>query len=1576
MNKQEQILFEELIKDREESSRAIKKKSMRGVEETVVQKYSEKAHFIHELLQNADDCNATEVHFELGKNGLRFWHNGNVQFSIISPTLENDENYKGPNGHINAIVAIGNSSKGSSTEYKIGKFGVGFKAVFQYTSTPYIYDDNFSFYIKDLIVPVLLDEDNPQRKKGETLFFFPFNNPNISPEKAYDEIAYKLQNLQYPLLFLNHIENLYWSIGDSNGKYSQLKESLSEVDVDVKKVKQVFNSSVLGTSHIQRLILFTEKEPEKNLDYCVGFFLNDRSDKIVAKSMPVYCFFPTAKDSGLNFIVHAPFSLIDNREGLSENDWNDKLRLRLAKLAASSLTTLCELNLVGDDLFDVIPYKSMRFLFNYDFYEEFEKVLKTQSVIPCQGGGYVSAEHAYWPSSTTVTEFLPLEQLRSLVDDEEARWVFVKNNYKALNQNNKELAEYLNRIIKDDEGNWLSVDGHYIKVKHRLDESAIFTLFRKSFIESQPTEWLHLFYRYLLNVESSRKDVKTKPIFLNKDSKAVAAFRYDSSSRKYENILFVDTVEGSTMPTLLPKLLENETTREFVKEFGIGKPNMRDEIYNDIIPMYKGDADFDRIQHFRRFYEYFKVCPNEDKNSYLDLIRSVEFINAVDITDGGWPNGEPYFCRPNEVYFPTDELLEYFSNSEESVFFLSEDKLQGIYEEEGKENVDKFLLELGVKKHLRVTEKGWFFCREKAYRDEIKEKNYITSSSRYITDYSFPMLEEKMSLMTKKSSLEIWNSLLCVMEENNGSCFEGKHGKYDRFTSSLMWMLTNYQWLYSKDGNVCTPGQVTVDDLDNQYNTSNPYAVALGVKIKLKTERVTVDDVVNEALKFLSDEEIIRVLREATSRKQYGKIGESKEDCRLDREYEMKRETIGDREDNDDFQEEKPDEEDKEQGILFDYDPVKIEKQIRDKLEVEIKLKGNRKELIEAINTCKRYSYEWFLNYIALMGTYSEKLSPDNRATMSFSSIEAEKDSDRFFLLDGANKFIPEGISESDGSTIRLWYNGDNVSDKINIEGVSRLGQKLQILTKTALPKPIIDKLPIVTRVEFQYTPVIDLVNRLLRAFQDKGNIDPWSDIKESLPSIQYIYGPPGTGKTWTIGQTIEEITLGNKAGVLVLTPTNTAADEVCKKLLEGDRHISSVRLSGVTSRELEEKGVFYTDNLTVSEVERVPVVASTIHRLPYFELGGDEERNSCRLFQYPWDYVIFDESSMIGLHYIVFAIMSIFKSNKDVKFIVAGDPMQIPPIVEINDDELENFEVQDENIYKMMGVSSFDNTECEIRFIDSINNLDIQRRSVPAIGQLYSDLSYSSLLKHFRTEDSQKELPTVFKSIMKTAVTFVDMPLVKTVDSFRVFKLHGSSYHFYSAIMVMEFLKQFDIENGKEKNQEWSIGLISPYKAQAVLMDKLVSSYGFSSRIKIVSDTVHGFQGGECDIVIFVCNPNGYGMMKQNNKLKDKCLLFKQYIYNVAISRARDYLVVIHPFSWIQYNPFINRIINSYAKHNGSCEYLPYKELEYKLFREMSYVRDHSYVTSHDSVNIYNAILGKNYILKYSSDTLDVQVS
>lgn len=519
------------------------------------------------------------------------------------------------------------------------------------------------------------------------------------------------------------------------------------------------------------------------------------------------------------------------------------------------------------------------------------------------------------------------------------------------------------------------------------------------------------------------------------------------------------------------------------------------------------------------------------------------------------------------------------------------------------------------------------------------------------------------------------------------------------------------------------------------------------------------------------------------------------------------------------------------------------------------------------------------------------------------------------------------------------------------------------IYCRTPLSGNTLSRLSKIFKVEINFTPIIDLLDRLERAFNNRNYIDAWENIEEAIPSLNYIYGPPGTGKTTTVCNNINETLISDSMSkVLVLTPTNKAADVVCKKLKEINPDIIAVRLSHPTDPALEVYQI-YRDTLAHDEIKRIDVVASTIHRLPYFDI-----HETGLLFQCDWDYVVFDESSMTGLHYITFAIMALFKTNPNTKFIVAGDPKQIPPVVEIDEKELENFDFQDENIYKMMNLESFNPEKQLIRDIDSIINLTTQYRSVPSIGQLFSELSYSSLLEHDRARNRTgvKPLPKVIRNIITSNVTFVDIPLNQDNTIYRVNKLFYSSYHTYCAILVSEIIRYFDKTN---KEEQWTIGLIAPYKAQAVLFSKLITSFGLTEKIKVISDTVHGFQGDECDIVFFVCNPNNYFF---SNHVK--ALLSKEYIYNVAISRAKDYLIVLHPFSAIPNNNFINKIGHSYKNNFGNTKILNAHDIENILFNDRNYIEKNSYVSGHENVNVFG-LTEMKYIIKADDTAIDIQL-
>ena len=113
MNKQEETYFAALSKDRSEIADVLERRAVRGYKDSVVEKYSDQAHFIYELLQNADDACATRARFILEENRLIFAHNGSRHFSVSNPANEDVDSENKTLGDINAITSIANLKFGA-----------------------------------------------------------------------------------------------------------------------------------------------------------------------------------------------------------------------------------------------------------------------------------------------------------------------------------------------------------------------------------------------------------------------------------------------------------------------------------------------------------------------------------------------------------------------------------------------------------------------------------------------------------------------------------------------------------------------------------------------------------------------------------------------------------------------------------------------------------------------------------------------------------------------------------------------------------------------------------------------------------------------------------------------------------------------------------------------------------------------------------------------------------------------------------------------------------------------------------------------------------------------------------------------------------------------------------------------------------------------------------------------------------------------------------------------------------------------------------------------------------------------
>ena len=422
-------LFDALHQSRTEDFKTFNKKSYRGVWSSIIDKYPESAHFIYELLQNADDAEATEVHIILKKDRILFKHNGSKHFDITTDDAE-------PIGDINSITGIGDSSK-VDTQNKIGKFGVGFKAVFQYTETPEIYDDVFKFKIENFIIPTLLPHDHPERREGETLFVFPFKNE----VKSYQEILRRLDKLQNPILFLHHIQRIKWRVDRNKDilgtEIGYSKEIIDKKEFDdgvllerYKLIEPLKNNEIFLFS--KDVNITDEKGVKTTHVINVGFYYDAVNKRLITENKQnIYCFFPTKETFQTCFVSHAPFLLTDNRQNLKPDEkLNRNLIGLLAELAAKAVVYLRDYDtglgqlLINENLTEIIPNYTKNYwqefdpLFELPIKEAFEEILKKERLLLSRNGKYLSIKEAYKGSPRELVDLLNQKQLADLLKEE------------------------------------------------------------------------------------------------------------------------------------------------------------------------------------------------------------------------------------------------------------------------------------------------------------------------------------------------------------------------------------------------------------------------------------------------------------------------------------------------------------------------------------------------------------------------------------------------------------------------------------------------------------------------------------------------------------------------------------------------------------------------------------------------------------------------------------------------------------------------------------------------------------------------------------------------------------------------------------------------------------------------------------------------------------------------------------------------------------------------------------------------------------------------------------------------------
>ena len=1646
MNEQEKSWFKALQERRTKLADALDDPAASGVINSVVEKYSDQAHFVYELLQNADDAGATLARFTLEQSRLIFSHNGSRHFTLTDPAKEGEEAV----GDINAITSIGNSSKGSETQ-KIGKFGVGFKAVSRYTTTPHVYDRDFRFKVERLLVPVLLDEDFPGRKPNDTLFVFPFDRPERNAAEACENILKKLRNLSFPLLFLSHLKRIEFKFNGTGGLYG-IERGCRHQFEDVTAEQVCLTQNDGKEDKKERLWLFS-KESQDEYKCSVGFFLDEQEELTPVTNLPAFCFFPTKETTGLNFIIHAPFLLTDSREGIRADDQHNRDMVEnLAGLAADAIFYLKEIGeetsqrLIDDRILDIIPYDPNDFSDIDDrsrisflpFHDSIRELFEQKEIIPTRDG-YTTAANAYWASVQKLTDLFSDQQLGAICENEDAHWAFTSLGRDATQGALHEYIDSLVHTFVDEDAIIKGRTGEpfYDRARGAWRSHKKVKGITPQFIEAQDFSWLHEFYAWLHESKPRTDAARNKPIFLNQKGEVVSAVDETEQPTLFLPSKEMDENVGD-YNFIHPSLLENEKTRDFIQSIGIKEPSLWGYIYNIVLRQYRDDdgKDLDTDRHFKLF---FKLYCEGTKQEADDLIRNIK--NCAFLTYYDENKQQTYHDTASKLYLPTPELRKWFETKPDTRFLDFDEYLKAAGKEK-EEQLRSFFLSLGVNDEVVIVTVP--IDRHSSQREDLPNP-YSTRPTEWeesILDGCQEIVENIVATQDKKKSFLVWENLLYVFSQRYcikpiiGECkYFYYHDKVQYFASSNEVLLKQSAWLVNSDGKFVSPSQLTRQSLSGEYDTStdaaNKLLDFLGVAEGEKPEADRLTDEERKLIergKSISDDEW-QEFQEYKKRKRHqdewqqkntqdGKVikpndapdpeEDWNDDAELDEIVQDGTEDVDTPEDGagtsgtphpgtlndgersairrivrrvkatpqnaDGASIEEVEDDDADQDV---YTPraVDYKQRIRraeDKSAADIHKIVRLDELQKRAQEAKDYSYAWFKALLEMECLNSEEQDGSKKISISFAKVEREPNAQRTLVLKHPSRNIPPAVEELDDFPLDL-YMANGEKKRLMVEATSvKSSYTLHVKVKSASDIAKIDFSSVQEATINVESPAF-LIKALRERFEELGREDEELRLEDDFnmqanlcENIEFVFGPPGTGKTTHLARNVLLPLMQGSVDckVLVLAPTNKAADVLAHRIMEEAGDVDSCRQwlvrFGTTPDEKSGLTSVYKDRSFNILAQRRSVVVTTMARFAYD--GFTQANGKPYLRDIEWDYIVIDEASMIPIANIIYPLYK----QKPQKFIIAGDPFQIEPITSAA-------LWKDKNIYTMVGLDtadSFKNPQTKPHDY-KVERLETQYRSIPEIGKVFSDFAYNKILRHNRTSASQKPL-NLGENFGIKPLNLIKFPVSRYESIYRAKRLQGSSsYQIYAALFTYEYVLHLAREIAAHNPESsFTMGVIAPYRAQADLIDKLLASAQLPKGIQVQAGTIHGFQGDECDIIFAVFNTPP--TITSSNDM----FLNKRNIINVAISRARDYLFIVMPddeTKGIENLKLVKRV-ESLAKGTDACAEFAASDLEMLMFGEANYLEHNTFSTSHQSVNVYG-LPEMRYEVRAEDSAVDIQI-
>lgn len=798
--------FEELKKARKKAYEAMAEGDVLGFLDQHSGFYPDPAHFIYELLQNAEDMEATEVTFRLFDDKLLFEHNGKKR----------DFNLE----DIDAITNKGKSPKANDPT-QIGKFGMGFKAVYVYTLTPEIHSGEYDFRIEHVIVPE--NSGVPKlSQKHFTQFIFPFDNPEKPAETAIREIIedgfYKLNETS--LLFLTNITKINYFLPDSSNGYISVKNNYNNIwfltTITLNKPNGISLTSFWAKfSDDCPLMVSDTKTTQKSIKMfpvSIAYHLNKNINDIFIIDSEfegkICLFFPTEMDSLFHFHINAPFAstvardviLSKGEEGIS----NQKLINKLAELTAESLHWLKKANILNYDAYAMLPtirdfnnHPNSRYkVFAIRVKQEFEK----EKLFITEEGNYCSLDEIM-KASKDIKTILPIKYVKNLYGKS---WIPTVPSVTRVEYflDQFSIEEYtIENFIDSLEKDYTFFDSLLLE---KINETDYFKTLYALFASSRARD---NYYYYYSRQKKTRNEILQNVKFLLCEDKSLHTpndkIYLKTSYKPYhylKNPLYLDI-----------KLRNSEQDRK-IRDFLLLFENINEMSESeDVYAVVSGDTipDDDLVQMMMEIVAGYMSGTID----VMDFIDKEIFIGYGD-------DGKNYVVQAKECCWTKD--LTFFYKNTNYIIAIN------LYQEIGSELLPITILKeifekLGGKTRPEFIET--LLCDDHPQFGDLNKTGVERGDTRIRKDYRIGDLYNMKDLIKIKEnnlygvSLLLWNQ---VLKENGKDKLRAVYRANKSCTvqyleSSLVYYLKRIPWVNTKSGEYKRPYELSEDDLLNEF---------------------------------------------------------------------------------------------------------------------------------------------------------------------------------------------------------------------------------------------------------------------------------------------------------------------------------------------------------------------------------------------------------------------------------------------------------------------------------------------------------------------------------------------------------------------------------------------------------------------------------------------------------------------------------------------------------------------------------------------------------------------------------------